>query len=167
MVLETLRKLQGRRIDLLLLDLKMPNPDGMTILRTMANPVPIPVIILTAHGTIAPAVEAMKSGAYDFLEKRIHIDPFRLTIRRALDHARPQREHGYLLTQLQRQSTLLGNSDAMRQLRNLIAKAAAMPVTVLIEEESGTGKEPGGKSHPCGKSAGGRPVYRHELRGAP
>ncbi|MBI4550633.1 MAG: sigma-54-dependent Fis family transcriptional regulator [Candidatus Latescibacteria bacterium] len=140
--LEALKKLQDERVDLLLLDLKMPQLDGLTILRALGDrTTTMPVIVFTAYGTIQTAVEAMKLGAYDFLEKPLHVEHVGLTIRRALDHARLRHEHSQFVTRLRVQAAIVGRSASMRQIADLMAKVAGTTVTVLIQGESGTGKE--------------------------
>jgi two-component system nitrogen regulation response regulator NtrX len=140
--LETLKKLQLAGVDLALLDLKMPPPDGLAVLRILqeraARP---PVIVLSAYGTIQTAVEAMKLGAYDFLEKPLRADHVALTVRRALEHARLRQEHARMLSTLREQVTLIGQHPNMRQVHDLITRVAGTSATVLIQGERGTGKE--------------------------
>ena len=137
-----LRLVRDEPIDLMLLDLQMPQLDGLDVLRTLAQEnTTMPVIVLSAYGTIQKAVEAMKLGAYDFLEKPLHLEHILLTIRRALDHARLQQDRARFVEGLRARSALVGQSPPMRRISDLIAKVAAAPVTVLIQGESGTGKE--------------------------
>jgi two-component system nitrogen regulation response regulator NtrX len=140
---ETLRKLQESPIHLLLLDLKMPDPDGLTILRMLAvnRSSTLPVIILSGYGTIKDAVEAMKLGAYDYLEKPLQPDRVLTTVRHALEYAQLSRENAQLRSSLRTQAILVGESPAMGQVRAMIEKVAGARLTVLITGESGTGKE--------------------------
>jgi len=133
--------------DVVVLDLRLPDSDGMDVLRALKGRHPeIAVIIITGYGQIQSAVEAMKSGAADYLEKPFeHLDKLKLSVARALGEVRARREI-QRLHQLQekqnRVDQLVGESEATRQLRDMIAKLARSEAqTILIHGESGTGKE--------------------------
>ena len=133
--------------DVVLLDLRLPDMDGMDVLRTLKSRYPhVAVIIITGYGQIQSAVEAMKSGAADYLEKPFeHLEKLKLAVTRALEEVRAKREvrrlHG-LQEKQYRVDQLIGDSDSTRGLRELIGKLARSEAqTILVHGESGTGKE--------------------------
>ncbi len=133
--------------DLVLLDLRLPDMDGIDVLRALKGRHPeTAVIIITGFGQIQSAVEAMKSGATDYLEKPFeHLDKLKLAVSRALEEVRARREI-QRLHRLQekeyRVDQLIGESEGTRRLRDLIGKLArSEAATILIHGESGTGKE--------------------------
>jgi len=127
--------------DLVLTDLQMPGMDGMELLATLRADFPeIPVVMLTAHGSIEAAVEAMKLGAFDFLTKPFERDQVLEVIARALGQAEKSRlewQDGCG----QDDCGLTGSSRPMESLRKLIRKVADSPTTVMVTGETGTGKE--------------------------
>ena len=133
--------------DVVLLDLRLPDIDGMDVLRTLKSRYPhVAVIIITGFGQIQSAVEAMKAGAADYLEKPFeHLEKLKLAVTRGLEEVRAKREirrlHG-LQEKQYRVDQLVGDSEATRSLRDLIGKLARSEAqTILIHGESGTGKE--------------------------
>lgn len=140
-----LAALNVNAVDLVLTDLRMPGRDGLSLLRDVITAYPaIPVILLSAYGSVESAVAAMKEGAYDFLTKPINLDHLELVVRRALKQKHLERQNATLRTQLVGQSALgrlLGVSEVMQRVRERIRQAAPTPVTVLVQGPSGTGKE--------------------------
>ncbi len=140
-----LATLTSNDVDLVLTDLRMPGRDGLSLLRDIIASHPaIPVILLSAYGSVESAVEAMKDGAYDFLTKPVNLDHLELVVRRALRQKNLEHQNAKLRTQLAGQSALgrmIGTSDALRHVRERIEQAAPTPATVLIQGPSGTGKE--------------------------
>jgi len=135
-----LEQLQREPVDVLLTDLKMPDLDGLGLLKSVRSEWPdIPVIMLTAHATIATAVLAMKLGALDFLTKPSDREEVLSAVRKALWVARRQRPVDSLDESDVTEG--LGNAPAMQQLRRTIARVARTQATVLIRGESGSGKE--------------------------
>jgi two-component system response regulator HydG len=130
-------------MDLVLMDLRMPRMDGIEATSEIAryNPA-IPIIIMTAYSSIPSAVEALKSGAYDYLTKPLDFEALRLAMERALKHTHLEQENEELRRQLARLqvSPILGRSPAMQQLLEMIAMVAPTEATLLISGESGTGK---------------------------
>lgn len=142
---EAMAALNVNAVDLVLTDLRMPGRDGLSLLRDVITAYPgVPVILLSAYGSVESAVEAMKDGAYDFLTKPINLDHLELVVRRALKQKHLERQNATLRTQLVGESALnrmLGSSEAMQRVRDRIRQAAPTPATVLIQGASGTGKE--------------------------
>jgi len=128
---------------LILLDLQMPSMDGMAVLRELRQRgVDLPVIAVTAHGSVETAVEAMKEGAYDFITKPIDSKHLEIVVRKALERARLRREIDLLTEDAgKRYRLVIGKSEGMRQAVETAKKAAASNATVLLLGESGTGKE--------------------------
>ena len=126
-------------IDLVVTDVRMPGMDGMALLAALGKSVPdLPVIMLSAHGTVPMAVEAMKQGAKEFMLKPFDREEVIATIERTL---RACGERTSAPPQLPTASRLVGQSERMRELRELITRAARSNATVLLRGESGSGKE--------------------------
>lgn len=138
--------LQKDIIDLVLLDIKLPDMNGIKILEEIKDADPdILVIMITASTDARPAVDAMKMGAYDYLMKPFELDQLKLSVAKALENQQLRREVSRLKNQQREQfpdNELFGNSKPMQELKKLIKIVAATPKTsVLIQGESGTGKE--------------------------
>jgi len=135
--------------NVVLLDLEMPRMTGMDVLKRLAesrqgppNGGDVPVIVMTAHGTIARAVEAMKIGAYDFLTKPFDMDHIAIVVRKALERESLKRQVEILRTEVEtRYAQIIGSSDKTRALIELAKRAANSDACVLLLGESGTGKE--------------------------
>ncbi len=143
--LEALAQIKRSGFDLILSDLKMPRMDGLTLIREVrAAGVETPIIMMTAYATVATAVDAMKLGAFDYIQKPFEADTLFVLIERALEHARLRRENEALRTSvhdLRSRRALIGSGKAMSVLHGRIERLAASHATVLITGESGTGKE--------------------------
>ncbi len=131
--------------DLVLMDVRMARMSGIEALAQIKayNP-SIPVIIMTAYSSVESAVDALKSGAYDYLIKPLDFEVLKLTLERASEHAGLKTENELLKRQLHADPetpTIIGKSDAMKALLEMLAMAAPSEATVLITGESGTGKE--------------------------
>ena len=127
-------------------DIRLPGKDGMTLLRELrAVDDQLPVVLITGHGDIAMAVQAMKDGAYDFLEKPFASEHFVDVVRRALEKRRLTLEVHSLRRQLAGrdaiENRIVGRSPAIGQLRRLLLDIAATDADVMIHGETGTGKE--------------------------
>ena len=132
----------GRAPALLLADLKMPRLDGLGLLeRVRAEPAPPPVILISGHGDVATAVEAMRGGALNFLEKPLDENRVLVTIRSALREQRLAAENTGLRRRLSDDWRLVGESPAMVHLAAQVAQVAGSDVAVLITGENGSGKE--------------------------
>ena len=131
--------------DLLLLDIEMPDESGLDLLRALeAAETPPLVIMITAYGSERIAVEAMKSGAYDYLPKPFEVDELRLVVAKALEHLDLAAENAELKRRLIAEGqfgAMIGASEPMRKLFESAERVAQADVTVLIQGESGTGKE--------------------------
>ncbi len=130
---------------LVLTDLKMPGLSGMELLDKIRSEYPeVPVVIMTAFGTIQSAVQAMKAGAYDYLTKPIDYEELGLVVSRALEHFRLIEEVRSLRAALDRKygfENIIGHSEALLSLLDTAARAAQSDSTILIHAETGTGKE--------------------------
>ena len=137
-------RLQGARFDLLITDLKMPKMTGIELLTEARRLRPeMPVVLMTAFATVNTAVEAMKLGAYDYIQKPFDGDEIKHLIERTLEHSRLIRENQALrsMTEVTAPRPLVGGSDVMNEVRKKIDLVGRSSVTVLIRGESGTGKE--------------------------
>ncbi len=130
---------------LVISDLKMDKVGGLEILKECRELLPqTPVILITAYAKVESALEAMKLGAYDYITKPFKVDELQLTIQRALDHQSDRREIRNLrqiVKEKYRFENIIGTSQKMQDVYNLIAKVADTDSTILIQGESGTGKE--------------------------
>ncbi len=142
---EARRKLNDARYNLVITDLKMPRADGLEVLRAAKAADPDnTVILLTAYGTIDEAVQAMKDGAYEFLQKPVDSRHLLLVVERATEQARLRAENIMLKEEYSRRygfPRIIGNSPAMQKVGREIQQVAATPTTVFLMGESGTGKE--------------------------
>jgi len=142
---EAVQIVSGRTIDLVLTDLNMPGKDGLTLIDSLRaiNP-ELPVIVMTAFGTVASAVDAMKRGASDYLTKPIDLDELDVLVTRTLERRALVSENALLKEQLASRYRLAGLETAnakMSEAINTAARAAASRATILVRGESGTGKE--------------------------
>jgi two-component system nitrogen regulation response regulator NtrX len=125
-----------------LLDIWMPGMDGIDTLKEIKQHHPsLPVVMITGHGSIESAVEATKSGAFDFLEKPLSIDKVILTINNALNFRKLEEENRYLRKKAIEKNSITGTSPAVRKLYGEIMTAAPTASSILITGENGTGKE--------------------------
>jgi DNA-binding NtrC family response regulator len=140
---EALKRFDAAAPDLVLVDQVMPGTTGLDVLRELRErDREVPVIIVTAHGTVDLAVQAMKQGAYDFLTKPFDPDHVRLTVERALERRRLRRGIEVLSGQVtERYREIVGTSASIAAAVDAAKKAAASRSTVLLLGESGTGKE--------------------------
>ena len=128
--------------DIVFLDIKMPGMDGLEVLgRIKATNDTLPVVIVSGHATIETAVEATKKGAFDFIEKPLSRDRIDVTVRNALDQSRLKDENRTLKQTLEARYQMIGDSPLLRRVMEAIRRAAPTNATVLIQGESGVGKE--------------------------
>ncbi|HSQ74879.1 MAG TPA: sigma 54-interacting transcriptional regulator, partial [Bacteroidota bacterium] len=137
--------LREEQIDIVLTDLRMPDVDGtMILLEVRRSEHPIPVIVMTAFGTIENAVALMKEGAFDYILKPVNLDQLDLALRRAEQHVQVLRENEQLRSQLRSiegVTKIVTASPVMQDLLKSLNQVAPTQFTVLIEGETGTGKE--------------------------
>jgi DNA-binding NtrC family response regulator len=142
---EALDVVKGNDVSLILTDMKMPGKDGLSLLHDVKEFAPdIPVILITAYGTIESAVKAMKEGAYDYILKPLKMDEIEVVIEKALFHARLIDENRYLRKELRSTygfANIISINPEMLQILELIGQIANSKATVLLQGESGTGKE--------------------------
>ncbi|MDR2864915.1 MAG: sigma-54 dependent transcriptional regulator [Spirochaetaceae bacterium] len=143
---EAYRKYQKGDIDLVVTDLRMPGMPGEEFLKRIKSETPgVPVIVLTGHGTVKEAVQAMKEGAWDFLTKPIQdLDRLILIVRRALGNRERRLKHEQIEKELElhkQSQAIIGDSVAMHRVMDLISRAAPTRASILITGESGVGKE--------------------------
>ncbi|MEK6777213.1 MAG: sigma-54 dependent transcriptional regulator [bacterium] len=143
--LEGIELAKTRPPSLVITDMKMPGMSGMEVLHEIKNiGEEIPVIIMTAYGTVETAVEAMKAGAFDYILKPFDISEMEVVVEKAIRYRRLSRENEQLRTELQskyRFDNIIGRSNSMQRIFQMITQIAPTKSTVLIRGESGTGKE--------------------------
>src|SRR6185436_10323386 len=140
--IEALKILDESGIDLVLLDVQMPEMDGLALLAAMRKRgLSLPAIVLTAHGSIERAVAAVKLGASDFIEKPPSIERVLLAVNNALDRDRLLRENRRLSQEAGGSGEILGAAESTRGLKATLARVAATEAAVLLLGENGTGKE--------------------------
>jgi two-component system, NtrC family, response regulator AtoC len=142
---ECLRLAEAEPFDLAIVDLRMPDVDGLQVVRRFASLQPrTPVLILTAFASIDTAIEAIREGAYDYLSKPFRMEELKIAVRRTLEARRLSGENLQYRQELDdryRLQNLIGQSAAMVEVYKLVARVARLDTTVLIEGETGTGKE--------------------------
>jgi len=142
---EAMERLEAEEYDVVLSDLKMKGISGLELLESVLELEPRQcIVIMTAHGTIDSAVEAMKKGAFDYLEKPLDRETLLMTLKRAFEHLTLIRENRMLHKKLAENSdipSIIGSHPKMKEVFRIVNKIAATSSTVLIYGESGTGKE--------------------------
>lgn len=140
--LEGLNLAQKEKFDIILCDIKMPKMDGMEALdKLMEAAVDAPVIMISGHGNIETAVEAVKKGAYDFIQKPLDLNRLLVTVRNALDKSKLVTETRSLKKKISKTFDMIGESEAISKIKEMIDKVAPTDARVLITGENGTGKE--------------------------
>jgi DNA-binding NtrC family response regulator len=142
---EALAFIQSKSVDLVLTDMKMPKISGLEVLEKIkAFDELIPVVLITAYGTIETAVDAMKKGAEDYIIKPVKLDELEIIVRRALKNRKIRQENIYLKSEVESQFNkyeLVGEHQSLKDIMQVIKKVSATDTTILIKGESGTGKE--------------------------
>lgn len=139
---EALRKFRESHIDVILCDIKMPKMDGIEFLEKVRELNPdIPVIMISGHGTIETAVEAVKKGAFDYISKPPDLNRLLITIRNAMEKTDLVTETKSLRRKVLRTDEMIGNSSAINKIKDTIDKVAPTDARVLITGENGVGKE--------------------------
>lgn len=139
---EGFKKLEQNVYDLCICDIKMPKMDGLEVLdRTKEAGIATNFVVISAHGNIDIAVEAVKKGAFDFLQKPFDLGRLEITLRNALDKTTLIRETRSLRKKISRKFEMIGESEAVRQMKEMIDKVAPTDARVLITGPNGSGKE--------------------------
>lgn len=134
--------LQKGTFDLVLCDIKMPNMDGIEVLqKANSKIISTPFIMLTGHGNVETAVEAMKLGAYDFISKPPDLNRLLTSVRHALENKLLRNENKKLKRKVAQKFQIIGESKAVKEMREMISKVSITDARILITGENGTGKE--------------------------
>ena len=139
--MDALARMAEQEYDVILCDIKMPEMDGIELLTAIKQLNDSPVIMISGHGNIDTAVEAIKKGAYDFISKPPDLNRLLITIKNALDKSKLLTETKALRKVVSKQYEMIGDSAKMNEIREMIAKVAPTQARVLITGENGTGKE--------------------------
>jgi two-component system, NtrC family, response regulator AtoC len=165
--LEAQRLLADRPFDVLVVDHRMPGLTGLELIRELAASVPEPerpqVVMMTAHATVESAIEAMKLGAYDYLQKPFEVDELLVVVRRALEEQSLRRQHRYLLAEREEEFDhygIVGRSRAIQDVIRTLEKVAQSKSTVLITGETGTGKELAARAIHARSAQADRPLIK-------
>ena len=139
---EGIQMFKSNKYDAVLLDIKMPQMDGIEVLDKLFSTSPdIPVIMISGHGTIDTAVESIKKGAFDFIEKPLDLNRLLVTLRNAMDKKNLIKETKNLKKKVSGIYDIVGESEAIKHVKEMIEKVAPTDARVLITGENGTGKE--------------------------
>ena len=139
---EGLKILVSKQFDLVLCDIKMPKMDGIEVLqKSNEKNIHVPFIMLTGHGNVETAVEAMKLGAYDFISKPPDLNRLLTSVRNALENKSLRTENIKLKSKVAQKYVIIGESPQIQSVREMISKVAPTDARVLITGENGTGKE--------------------------
>ncbi|RLD37840.1 MAG: sigma-54-dependent Fis family transcriptional regulator [Bacteroidetes bacterium] len=138
---EGISMIEQSEFDVILCDVKMPGKDGMEVLHEAMKLTETPFIVISGHGTIELAVEAIKKGAYDYIAKPLDLNRLLIALRNAMEKGKLEVETKKLRKKVSNKYNMIGESDSMKQLRILIDKVAPTQARVFITGENGTGKE--------------------------
>lgn len=140
--MEGIKKIESQNFDCILCDIKMPKMDGLEVLEKAKQIKPdIPFIVISGHGTIETAVDAVKKGAYDYISKPPDLNRLLITLRNAMDKKNLVVETQRLRKQVSKSNQMIGNSKELDAIRDTIRKVAPTDARVLITGENGAGKE--------------------------
>jgi two-component system, NtrC family, nitrogen regulation response regulator NtrX len=139
--IEGLKLVNSKKYDMILLDIKMPGMDGIETLEHIMKVSETPVVMISGHGTIETAVEAIKKGAYDYIAKPLDLNRLLVTIRNAIEKADLIKETKTLKREASQTWEMIGQSPAMMKVKEMIDKVAPSNARVLIQGSNGTGKE--------------------------
>lgn len=139
--MEALELIEKESFDVILCDIKMPRMDGIEVLDKILEKVDTPVIMISGHGTIETAVEAIKMGAYDYIAKPLDLNRLLITMRNAMDRSTLITETKKLKRKVSKTYEMIGESTVMTGIKEMIEKVAPTNARVLITGNNGTGKE--------------------------
>ncbi len=133
---------KSEKPDVVFCDIRMPKVDGLEVLERIKAFAPeIPVIMISGHGTIETAVEAIRKGAFDFIEKPLDLNRILITVKNASDKSKLIEETKVLKSKISRSYEMIGNSEQLADVREMVAKVAPLDAKVLILGPNGSGKE--------------------------
>ena len=138
---EALQKVANKSYDLILCDIKMPKMDGIEVLKNIMKTTDVPVVMISGHGTIDTAVEAIKLGAFDYIAKPLDLNRLLITIRNALDRSILITETKVLKKKISKNWEMIGESAEIKMVKDMIERVAPTDARVMITGENGTGKE--------------------------
>jgi two-component system, NtrC family, nitrogen regulation response regulator NtrX len=136
-----LEKIKSTNFDVILCDIKMPHMDGVEMLEQAMKITDAPIVMISGHGTIETAVEAIKKGAYDYIAKPLDLNRLLITIRNAMDKSSLVTETKVLKRKVSKTYEMIGKSPAILQVKEMIERVAPTDARVLITGPNGTGKE--------------------------
>ena len=139
--MEALQQIKEQEFDAIFCDIKMPEMDGIEVLEAIRKESDVPIIMLSGHATIDTAVDAIKKGAFDFIQKPPDLNRLLITLRNALDKKNLTTENKVLKKAVKIQNQMIGESAPMLEVKDMISKVAPTNARVLITGENGTGKE--------------------------
>lgn len=139
---EGLEKIENSHFDVVLCDIKMPKMDGLEVLNKIQEKDPdATVVMISGHGTIDTAVEAIKKGAFDFISKPLDLNRLLITIRNAMDKTQLVTETRVLKRKVSKTYEMIGNSEAIHKIKEMIERVAPTDARIFITGQNGTGKE--------------------------
>lgn len=138
---DALKKIEKEKYDVILCDIKMPRIDGLEVLRRIITICDTPVVMISGHGNIDTAVEAIKIGAYDYISKPLDLNRLLVTVRNAMDKSSLITETKILKKKVNKTWEMIGGSPVISQVKDMIERVAGTDARVLITGENGTGKE--------------------------
>ncbi|HNQ13196.1 MAG TPA: sigma-54 dependent transcriptional regulator [Bacteroidia bacterium] len=140
--IDGLKKASEEKFDLILCDIKMPKMDGIEVLEKLSESAnEAAIVMISGHGNIETAVEAIKKGAFDYISKPLDLNRLLITVRNAIDRKDLVKETKVLRKKINRTTHMIGESSALKKVREMIDKIAPTDARVLIMGENGTGKE--------------------------
>lgn len=139
--MDAIEKINNNSYEVILCDIKMPQMDGMEVMEKALEVTDTPIVMISGHGNIETAVEAIKKGAFDYIEKPLDLNRLLVTIRNAMDRTNLMNETKKLKRKVSKTYDMIGESPALLEIKDLIERVAPSDARVLITGESGTGKE--------------------------
>ncbi|HMR46592.1 MAG TPA: sigma-54 dependent transcriptional regulator [Bacteroidia bacterium] len=140
--IEGIKMAEKEKYDIIFCDIKMPRMDGIEVLENLQNKCPeVPVVMISGHGNIDTAVEAIRKGAFDFIAKPLDLNRILITVRNALDRTVLVKETKTLKRKISRTNEMIGESEGIRKIKDMIERVAPTDARVMITGSNGTGKE--------------------------
>ena len=140
--IEGIKMAEKEKYDIIFCDIKMPRMDGIEVLENLQNKCPeVPVVMISGHGNIDTAVEAIRKGAFDFIAKPLDLNRILITVRNALDRTVLVKETKTLKRKMSRTNEMIGDSEGIKKIKDMIERVAPTDARVMITGSNGTGKE--------------------------